>query len=58
MKRSPTAKPRTTIQVLVSDRYFNYLRSKAIQEEISLSELVRRIIENAIKIEEDFKNVV
>ena len=58
MKRSPTAKPRTTIQVLVSERYFNYLRSKAIQEEISLSELVRGIIENAIKTEEEAKHVV
>ena len=56
MKRVYTAKPRTAIQVLISEQQQNYLRSEAARMGISVSELVRGIIEEAIKTAEEAKS--
>ncbi len=49
MSKNLTAKPRVSVQALVTERQRNILLREARKEHISLSEVVRRLIEEAIK---------
>lgn len=55
MSKTQTAKARVSVQALVTERHRDLLINKARKEGISLSELVRRMIEEVIQTYEDAK---
>lgn len=55
MPKILTARPRVPVQALVTERQRDILVAEARKEGISMSEIVRRIIEEAIKTAEEAK---